>query len=293
LVLEATLVKKTLSSFLDDALSEIHSSFAGEEPSIDTASVSDRITELFDVLHFSETGTGVTVSDGPLKLAGGKFEGSDKEYSAGSATTRVVCHDIQRGAAFPTMLKKLTDARPGTILVRDGRVGISGKVTQSRLQQYRSRNEFIHLTLDDVRRLHALGKLLAKMRQGDFLNEWTDPDPSEENIRKCLGSLDLVSNMGLSHAFRQKRDGGLVCPEPPPPPPPQTLVTKVQQIMRREGWLCFERLLYRVYLEGIPHVTAEGLAKAVAHESLRDLLEIHPQDPSFPQSNRILIWVED
>jgi hypothetical protein len=102
--------------------------------------------------------------------------------------------------------------------------------------------------------------------------------------------------MSLSHEFVEKLHGRMNPPPSSPLPPlpsEDTLVTKVQQIMRREGWLCFERLLYRVYLEGIQYVTSETLARAMTHEPLKDLLEIHPQDPSFPQSNRILIWVED
>ena len=290
IVLGSPAPKKKLDTFLADTLSEIHSSFSEDEPSIDTPSIADRITELFDVLHYSETGQGITPADGPLRQAGQKFVGSDTVYSVGARTVRVVCHDIQRAASFPNVLKKLGDAQPETILVRDGRVGISGKVTQSLLQQYRSRHEFIHLTLDEVRRLHALGQLLAKMRQGDFQNEQTEPSPAEDNIRKCLGSIDFISGMSLSYAFVEK----LNPPPPPPPPPPEDiLVTKVQQIMRREGWLCFERLLYRIYLEGIQHITSESLAQAMTHESLKDLLEIHPQNPNFPQANRILIWVED
>ncbi len=296
IVLSTPAVKKKLDTFLFDTLAEIHSSFADAEPSIDTASVADRITELFDVLHFSETGQRIKFDDGPLRKAGGKFTGYDTEYSVGSGTLRVICHDIQRASSFPNVLKKLVDAEPKTILVRDSRVGISGKVTQSLLQQYWRSHAFMHLTLDEVRWLHALGQLLAKMRQGDFQNEQTDPGPSEENIYNCLTSIDFISGMSLSHEFVEKLHGRLNPPHPSPLSPlpsEDTLVTKVQQIMRREGWLCFERLLYRVYLEGIQHVTSETLAQAMEHESLRDLLEIHPQDPRFPQSNRILIWVED
>jgi len=302
-VLGAPTSKTRLSDLVGDVLSGIKDSFTGDEPSVDTASIADRIKNLFDVLHFSELGGGITVTDGPLKLAPGKFDGADKEYSsAGSPMFRVVCHDIQKGPAFPNLLKKIADAKPGTILVRDGRVGTAGKVTQQLLQHFKNSHSFYHLSLDEVRGLHALGQFLARMRQGDFRHERTDPDPSETNIFRCLGSVGLVSDMRLSHMFRQMLAGGPPTPTPlppthppthPPPPSPARLEAKVQQIMRREGWLCFERLLYRVHLEGVTHVTVDRLAQALAHESLRGALEIHPDDPNFPQCNRILIWVED
>ncbi len=292
-------VATPLPVIVGQILTEIYSSYVGDEPPIDTASVADRVTELFDVLHFPERLGPLKVIDGPLKRSRVKFSGSDKEYSTDSVTIRVVCHDIQGGKSFPNLLSKLTEADSRTILVRDGRVATSGKKTVPLLQQYRSNREFLHLSLDEVRRLHALGQFLANMRQGDYLNERTQPEPSEDNIRACLASIDLLSEMGLAQVFRRllggeswSSNGGENRTEATPPPPDE-LVNKVRQIMRREGWLCFERLLYRIHLEGVAPVTVEKLVQALDHDSLRHSLEIHPHYPDFPKFSSILIWVED
>lgn len=292
-------VETPLPVFVEQVLGEIHSSYVGQEPSVDTASVADRITDLFGVLHIPAGPDGLTVIDGPLKSSGIKFGGSDKEYSTGPVTIRVVCHDIQRGASFPNLLKKLIDAKSRTILVRDSRVAASGKTAEPLLQQYRTNREFLHLSLDEVRRLHTLGQFLARMRQGDYLSERTQPGASEDNIRACLASVDFLSGMGLSQVFRRWLAGESGFSNEgenrttTTSSAPDGLVAQVRQIMRREGWLCFERLLYRIHVEGVAPVTAEKLVQALDHDSLRHSLEIHPHDPDFPQFNKILIWVED
>ena len=82
---------------------------------------------------------------------------------------------MQQTNKFPSVLNRIVNASPNTILIRDGRIGISGKVTNEKLKQFQKDKRFCHLGFNQVKSLHALGRLLAKMREGEFEHEDTDP----------------------------------------------------------------------------------------------------------------------
>jgi len=288
-----------LLDFLKHTFSDLRSGLADNECGVDTVMIAERVEDLINVLFFSETSGKVSYQEGPLPRQLRNFEGSDRIYGIGDGiTVRVVVHDVQERGKFPDVLKKIVDAPPATILVRDGRVRCSGEATQRLLSTFRLDKKFFHLSLDEIKDLHTLGKLLAKMREGDFRSERTQPAPSEENILRSLSRLDNLRTKDISRLLLSFGRTGLTQPSRPHDngqraqnkPPSPDLASLVRQIMETEGWLCFERLYYMVYSSGLATVTPRDLSVTLEQEPLSNLVDLYPADPHFPYQNRVIIW---
>jgi len=288
-----------LSDFVGTALADIIGHLRDEDLPTDTSSIADRIGELFGLISVALTGSAPDTEAGPLHRTMGNFRGSDRVYRANGSEVRVIGFDVQQGKSFPSLLKKIVDAPPNTILVRDGRIRVSGAVTTQLLTQFRKDKSFFHLPLDEIKNLHALGALLAKMREGDFQHEDTDPKPTEENFLKCLAlQADLVEK-GLSREFKRLvgleqtgRDDRRAGPDALPPPPPYSIVDLVTKIMERERWLAFERLCVRV-VSSETSASRPQIYDCLRSSQVRDKVMLYPMDSSPLEGPAIIVWTAE
>lgn len=298
-----------LNDFLKSTFTDIRGQIGEDEVSVDTSSVADRIGELFHCICIAFTGSGLTAETGPLHSQMGGFPGSDRIYRCQDRQVRVVGHDVQHGNSFPSVLKRIVNEPSWTVLVRDGRIGASGTVTRKLLAQFRQDKAFIHLSLDEIRSLHSLGSLLAKMREGDFQHERTDPEPTEENILPCLARLnhlvdtDLVRHftrvVGLDRSEGHERGERtkpteLIKDEPrketeSSPAQSDTIVHLLVEIMERERWLAFERLYSRVLSSGTSASPAH-VYDCLRTDRLGQRVAVYPPDFSPLEAPGIIVW---
>lgn len=284
-----------LRDVIEDTFTRERAELEGSELPVATASIADRVAELIEVMHFCETGAKPESQDGPLYESLRSFRGSDRVFAMAGRDVRIVCHDIQRTTAFPAVLTRLADSADNLVLVRDGRVPCTGKATAALLETFQRNKTFLHLTLDELKDLHALGRVLAKMRGGDFTDARTEPDPTPDNIMKCLSELSAVANSRIvSAVFEPKRDerdetdegtdgtrtGGNDHdhdssdddPSKHTEPHDKDLEIAVADIMDREQWLSVKRLVMRLCDRGIgadEHVVTGVLRGEYLRERLR------------------------
>ncbi|MBI5251299.1 MAG: hypothetical protein HY912_17560 [Desulfomonile tiedjei] len=283
---------KSLSELMEREFLELLGRLKDDEIKVDTAFVADRITELMQLIGHGKQEW--QVIDGPLRMEIKRFEGIDRIYERGKERIRIVNYDVQQGAKFPNVLRHIVRSTRETVLVRDARVPCSGEVTQRLLNEFRQTKTFVHLSLKDVRALHVLGHLLARVRQGDYQNDLTEPAPTRDNIQFCLSRMDWIARIEIAHLIQEVLEGKETGrPSPPPPPGPEDLCRQIEAIMRVEGWLSYERLFFRIYTHGRKRLSREILSAALRSEPLGSLIDIYPKEDVFPEHNRILIWNQE
>lgn len=304
--------KEDLFTTIEENFAEIRDSINAEELITNTTFIADRISELFEIILKGEGETTATYEDGPFVTDNivNNFIGSDRIFSLGDNRIRVIGYDVQQGSKFPNVLRKITDAPPHTILFRDAKIPTTGKVTQELLEKFKQDKTFILLDNKDIRDLYALGRLLAKMRQGDFNDCKTDPDPTASNIMDCLSKMSILTDKEIAHEFKRMAENRAKDHKddtmPPSNPSPKQdwpaeeaaegvnrLTNHIKAIMSRERWVCFERLLYLMYQSGVNDIDQGKLASWLHSEELIDLLEIYPTDPNFPEQKKIIVWKEE
>ncbi len=283
---------KRLEELLENEFLSILGRLTEDDIRVDTAFRADRITELMQLIE--RDGKEWQVSEGPLKLEFKKFEGIDRVYSKEGKQIRIVNYDVQQGQKFPSVLEKLKNAPSNTLLVRDGRVPCSGKKTQSLLNEFRLTKSFVHVKLNDVKALHALGHILAKVRQGDYENDVADPKPTPDNIVSSLSRMELIDQIEIGQTIREVLEGKeKPAAVPLRPPGPGGLSRQIERIMRAEGWLSYERLFFRVYTQGVQDLSKETFSETLCAEPLCSLIDSYPKDDVFPEHSRILIWNQE
>ncbi len=305
--------KGPLLETISENLSEIREAINTSELITNTSFIADRLSELFEILLNGHGEGTPTYEDGPFVTENlvNNFVGSDRIYTLGKTVIRVIGYDVQAGSKFPNVLKKITDAPANTILFRDAKVPTTGKVTQTLLEEFQKNKSFILLDSNDIRDLYALGRLLAKMRQGDFNDSKTDPDPTPQNILTCLSNISFLVDKKIVREFmrmvenREKGNGHDTTTPKSDPSPAQdgaveetvvaskTLTNHIKTILSRERWICFERLLYLMYQSGTEEIDQCRLSSCLLSNELKGLLEIYPADTNFPQQKRIIVWKEE
>ena len=284
-----------LCDFVDRVFADLRSELREEDLGVDSASTADRVEELFGLLWLVRANSAIQGTDGPLHAEVHNFEGVDRIYACNDIPLRVVLYDVQQTNKFPSILKKIENSSPSTILIRDGRISVSGKATRARLEMFQKDKRFFHLSLDQVRNLHALGNLLAKMREGEFNNEETEPKPTERGIYECLAQNREIVETDLAHAFLamvgleseshgEKTPDGVETTEPDDP-----IVIGLARIMEEERWMSFERLCVRVSSRGIS-ADPQKVYQRLKARPLCDSVLIYPRHVNLLESIGIVIW---
>jgi hypothetical protein len=290
--------KIPLSDFIERGFADLRAGLQEENLAVDTAFLADRVEELFRLLWFVKSDTLLEGGYGPLHSDLPNFEGVDRIYNCGQTPVRVILYDVQQKNKFPTVLKRIVDCSPDTILIRDGRVRISGKATKEKLDQFQKDKKFIHLSLDSIKNLHALGSLLARMREGEFANEETEPIPTEEGIYECLAQTSDLAETDLAQAFLEMtgledRSGSKRGKPPPPGPdsvdPDDPIVVELTRIMEQERWMSFERLCARASSRE-NSVEPQRVYQCLKASPLCEMLLIYPRNANLLESVGIVIW---
>jgi hypothetical protein len=291
-----------LSDFVDQIFADLRAELRADDLAVDTPAIADRVGELFRLIWDVRTNSDLQISDGPLHVEAPNFEGVDRIYACKHTNLRVVHYDVQQGNKFPGILKKIVNSHPTTLLIRDGRVSVSGKVTRERLDLFMKDKEFLHLSLDQIKDLHALGMLLAKMREGEFENENTDPEPTERNINECLARYGALDQTDLCRTFLVMV--GLEKRTPKPSTPDHAgsrpdgqgaflegdpIAAGVADIMAAERWMSFERLCARVSSRGVSADPEQIYARLTARP-ISDSVITYPRDANLLESIGIVIW---
>ncbi len=297
---------RPLGLFLENALADIRMKLTDDDVAVDTNLIADRAKELFNLLSLTHVGSELEPEAGSLHKELRSFRGSDRIYRCNERQVRLIVHDVQQGNSFPSVLKKILDAPPGTVLVRDGRIRAAGPVTRDLLNRFRQDKVFIHLPLEEVWDLHALGALLAKMNEGDFQHERTDPAPTRENILTCLAGHQRLVDTNLAREFirlaglgepeevpGQPESAGGQAPREPEQPPssasPDSMVALVREIMEGEGWLAFNRLCARVLSRGMK-ATQTQVYDCLKAEPLHNKVTVYPVESSPLQAPAVIVW---
>jgi hypothetical protein len=285
-----------LLDFVNQLFADLRAELEEADLAVDTASMADRVGELFRLLLSARPESTLTMTAGPLHTELDKFEGVDRVYAFDEKAVRVVHYDVQKGVKFPNVLKKTVNAQPSTILIRDGRVGVSGKATKEGLDLFQKDKKFFHLSLDQVRNLHALGNLLAKMREGEFDNADTEPKPSEKGVYECLAQnpdlveTDLAQALLVMSGLVDQPEPAQPQPEPVPLHPPNySIVAELERIMERERWMSFERLCARVSSAGIS-ADPRKVSDCLTATPLCNSVLIYPLRANLLESIGIVIW---
>lgn len=295
-----------LSDFLKNTFADIRGNLAADDIGVDTSLIADRITELFNLVSVAYTGAGLAPETGPLDKEMASFRGSDRIYRCNRRQIRVVGHDVQQGNSFPSVLNRILGAPAWTILVRDGRIRASGAATTKGLTQFQQDKTFIHMPIEEIKNLHALGALLAKMKEGDFEHEGTEPDPTEENILRCLARHDGLVDMTLTREFVRLaelekseagpaqqaspgRDTGREFETRASAAPPGSMVDLVARIMEDERWLAFDRLHSRVLSRGM-RASPNEVYHCLVADPLCEKVTLYPMDSSPLIVPSIIVW---
>jgi len=292
---------KPLADFLKSTLADIRGRLSGDDLGIDTNIIASRISELFDLVARRYTGSELKIEKGPLLNDMRSFRGSDLIYGCNDRKLRVVGHDVQQGRSFPSVLERIVNSPSNTILVRDARIRASGTRTKELLDQFQQDKSFVHLPLEEIESLHALGSLLAKMREGDFMHEETDPKPTSENILKCLAGHKDLEDMTLAREFvrcaglgqdasTKKEKKEEECQ--PKPAPPDAIVQMVTKLMEQERWLSFDRLCFRVLTN---HVRASHpqIYDCLRTDPVLNKVTLYPTDFNPLEAPAIIVWTAE
>lgn len=283
------LLPDMLEAELSDLIASVRAQYPRPEE-IATDEIWARAIEVMKVTLGSEDA--LKVEKGPLHKDR-NFKGIDTLITlGGGARLRLVCHDIPT-TAFLNLLKKLNGSPDKILLLRNGRVKTSGKKTQEQLGEFTGKgNTFLHLKDDEMYAMLALGKLLAKAREGNYAHLITEPACTYDNILGTLAQVEQLEGhriagyiKDLVHPAPPPTTQTKIPPPPSPPPPPIKPPSDISSIMRRERWLALERLrllLKRANVQMSSHALLES-ARAVSDISIHRISE---KDPEFV----ILVW---
>jgi hypothetical protein len=286
--------------------------------SVEKAALADRLNEVVQLVALAEGLGRVEMAVGSLE-EDGSFKGTHAEHSVGGRHLHVVAHHIHRGSAFPSFLKKVGGLPPGTILVRDGAAGISGRATAHRLDEFRRDKHFVHLSRPAIADLYALGEVLAEMREGNFASLPTEPPSTEPNVLAALARQPWLKRHPFATlALECLRPGApvsaverdAVVPRPTAPrnarpqlggtpasveteERPPDLVGAIEDLMRGSRWLVLERLRLGLRRRHRLEVAISDLSAVVACPPLSERLIRYPRQVETPGEVQILIWNEE
>jgi hypothetical protein len=260
---------------------------------VDRWSLAARLAELIEVVCVAKGWT-FESSSGPLDCSH-NFKGTDTILKIDGREVRLLGHHIHQGAQFPNFLSSVIRFPPTTILVRDGEVPVRGSATLQRLAEFKKDKTFIHLPRSEIADAEALGKVLAEMREGNFNVLSTDPDPTPENIMRCLGQISRLAQSQLAQKVFELIDDKAkpVKPtdlSPVSKPPSPSFIQAVRTIMQSARWLVFERLHRQLKISHQLDISEKGLRDAIATPPLRNELLCYPQDIHASAGIHILIW---
>ena len=210
-----------------------------EQPlEVDRAVLADRLVELLEVVCAGDARP-FSWERGPLESRA-TFKGTDDVLTVGGRQVRLLGHHVHQGPQFPAFLQLVTPLPPGTILVRDGAVPVSGPVTSERLAEFQKDKVFIHLPRTEILDAYALGHVLAEMREGSFGGLAADVPPTEPNIKRRLGRIPCLAQSAVARTVLSVADGDYAAPPAPPTPPAPPaasgLVGAIRAIMRKARW---------------------------------------------------------
>jgi hypothetical protein len=183
-------------------------------------------------------------------------------------------------------------------LVRDGRVRVSGRATKEQLDLFQKDKKFFHLSLDQVKTFHALGNLLARMREGEFENQDTEPKPTESAVYECLAGQPDLAETDLAKAFSAIINPAGSDPdvrtldtdgEPTVLPRDDKMVLEVEKVMEQERWMSFERLCVRMRAAGITADPRE-VCHCLRNRPVCNSVLVYPRDVNLLESIGIVIW---
>jgi hypothetical protein len=172
------------------------------------------------------------------------------------------------------------------------------------LDEFQKDKSFLHLTIEEIKTLHTLGKLLAEMNAGDYLHETTDPEPTAENIRECLSQMEDLFETEIARIFLQimdKRNDSRNKPDPVPAPKPapvpvtprpldSSLLDTISRIMKKEQWMSFERLCYRASSSQRTQCDPEQIGRYLTEQPMSDWIMIYPRNVDLLNQMGIVIW---
>lgn len=295
----AGIQKTALSEFIERLFADLRAELQEENLAVDTAYMADRVEELFRILWSVKTDSALEGAVGSLHRELANFEGIDKTYTCGDTSVRVVLYDVQQTNKFPTVLKRIVDSGPNTILLRDGRISISGKATKEKLNLFQKDKKFFHLSLDRIRGLHALGNLLARMREGEFETQDTKPPATERAIYECLAHNSELVDTDLARAFLTMAGLGGRSTAPDevgttgdgsqPVEQDDSIVDGIARIMQAERWMSFERLCVRAGFRGIT-ADPQRVYECLKARPMSESVLIYPENANLLESIGIVIW---
>lgn len=306
-------IKDVVEALFLDARAEID-----ELPEPNTAFLADRVREAIgtacDARKLAVPGS----QDGALR---GKGRGADRIYQVEDRQLRVFGHDKHGGRSFPEFMRGALDADAGSLLIRDGRVPVRGKSGQELLQEFELTGVFLHLNEEEIRDLHALGKVMADLREGALADLKSTPPPTPENVREAIGMLPKIAqhrvvtqSLRVLHPGSPKPKASLapIIPSDARPPasngskivdsisedvtvaapPPEGLTDAVMDILQSEQWLSLERLQHLLQQDSGRPVALSQLRNVLSQPPISDNLSSHPDDLSRKTDVHILIWDE-
>lgn len=215
-----------------------------EQPlEVDRAVLADRLVELVEVVCAGDARP-FSRARGPLESRA-NFKGTDDVLTVGGRPVRLLGHHVQQGPQFPDFLRRVMSEAPGTILIRDGAVPVSGRVTSERLAEFQKDKVFIHLPRTEILDAYALGHVLAEMREGGFSGLAADVPATELNIKRRLGRIPCLAQSAIARTVLGIADGDYAAPPaprmPPAPPAASGLVGAIRAIVRKARWLVLAR----------------------------------------------------
>ena len=276
---------------------------------VERAEFADRLVEMVELYARVHKLGSVCLEKGPIEAQSPRA--TDRRLRAGQHELRVLAHNVQSRGTFPSFLRAIRDLPAGTILVRDGAVGIGGRATAELLREFKRDKAFVHLPRPSLADAYALGTVLAEEREGNYVHLKTEPPPTRENVMLALGRQDWFTQhpfaAALQQALTRASDTTAVHPAPVPSHPRRPgraplqparpgrragdLAGAVTQEMQAAHWLMIERLLLRLSLRG-QHVAMSELQSALLEAPLCDLVSRHPVDMTQADV-QILIWQGD
>lgn len=166
--------------------------------------LANRLREAVEAVLLARGVNGLEVEKGGAAPGRVMQDAADWVYRINSNETRVFGHDRQAGGVFAKFLEVVINIHGKKLLVRDGRVPDTGNVAQKRLGIFRERgNVYVHLNVQHLATLHAVGRFMAAIRDNTYSDEHACPDPTPEELKRCLGTQDaLEGNPAVASVLR-------------------------------------------------------------------------------------------
>jgi hypothetical protein len=307
------IVAEPLASFVETLFREHRDRIDPLELRIDKAELADRLEELIEVVAIVEGAT-AAFSPGPLE-SDPRYRGTDTVVRIDGVARRLVTHHIHQGRQFSDFLSKVLPLPARSVFVRDAVVPTTGAVSTARLTEFRKDKQFIHLPRPQIADLQALGEILAELRGLNYAAASTDPPPTPDNVKRCLGQLPALRQHDVARAFFAAATEALTvepgapatatgsqseAPEPATPAmatiPPVTATTShvaaIRAVMRSARWLVLERLRRQIEREHGLALESRELRSLLAAAPLRSEVTAYPIDLFAETDIHILIWAE-